>query len=131
MILVGSILKRKQNYNLANVHIQLSSNLCSLFSFGLPFNRLFGFYKGILPPILAETPKRAVKVSHSVSSKMHADIHTSTIDLCCEMYAAEQSSVQDQLPEGGGQDKDLCFITRVPHGLSEGEGDAGFGKSHL
>lgn len=31
-----------------------------MFSFS---NRLFGFYKGILPPILAETPKRAVKVS--------------------------------------------------------------------
>lgn len=25
--------------------------------------RLSGFYKGILPPILAETPKRAVKVT--------------------------------------------------------------------
>jgi len=29
------------------------------------FNRLLGFYKGILPPILAETPKRAVKVKTS------------------------------------------------------------------
>lgn len=28
------------------------------------FNRLLGFYKGILPPILAETPKRAVKVKN-------------------------------------------------------------------
>lgn len=26
-------------------------------------NRVHGFYKGILPPILAETPKRAVKVN--------------------------------------------------------------------
>lgn len=38
--------------------------LCELGSCNMsfPLHRVFGFYKGILPPILAETPKRAVKV---------------------------------------------------------------------
>ena len=39
----------------------------------LYFFRFLSFYKGILPPILAETPKRAVKVkTYSILQKVTA-----------------------------------------------------------
>lgn len=67
------------------------------------FYRVFGFYKGILPPILAETPKRAVKVRQRTCMFVHWKLQsfsgydaTLRIWFHCELLCCHMKTLKPQ-----------------------------------
>lgn len=55
---------------------------------------MYGFYKGILPPILAETPKRAVKVTAARQNAQHVHNKHTNIGMC--VFLAAVSSISPE-----------------------------------